>query len=231
MSKQLPRKPHLDSLKKQARQLLKAHQSAQSDAATRIKTHFPRLSKASESAILEAEFSYQDAQYVLAHEYGFGDWSRLVMAVEILRQVEAAVQKDQPVHVLAPTHQDAEGMAERLAAHYGQDKVILMPQQILDRLDLDTWTARLAVAAIVVGTSSVLGFLPMYERLEEPAGSLALHRVLSQAHAIVNVSLQDQRSPLVISGPDQETGVVRDLASMTLTEFYSLYGSMTDYRF
>ena len=90
MFKQLPRKPHIDSLKKQARQLLKAHQSAQPDAATRIKAHFPRLSTASESAILEAEFSYQDAQYALAREYGFDDWSKLVMTVEILRQVDAA---------------------------------------------------------------------------------------------------------------------------------------------
>ena len=114
MFKQLPRKPHIDSLKKQARQLLKAHQSAQPDAATRIKAHFPRLSTASESAILEAEFSYQDAQYALAREYGFDDWSKLVMTVEILRQVDAAIQQSQPVHVLAPTPQDAEDMAERL---------------------------------------------------------------------------------------------------------------------
>lgn len=231
MSRQLPRKPHIDSLKKQARQLLKGHQSAQPDAAARIKAHFPRMSKASESAILEAKFTYQDAQYVLAREYGLDDWAKLVMVVEILRQIDVAIQENRPVHVLAPTYQDAAGMAERFAAHYGQDKVILTPQKIQERLDLDTWISRLSAAAIVVGTASVLGFFFMYERLEKPKGPLGFDHIFSKAHAIVNVSLQDQRSPLVISGQDEETGVVRDLLSMTLPEFYSLYGSMTDYRF
>lgn len=226
MSKQLPRKPHLDSLKKQARQLLKAHQTAQPDAATRIKAHFPRLSKASEAAILETEFSYQDAQYTLAREYGFDDWAKLVMTVEILRQVDTAVQENQPVHILAPTYQDAEDMAERVAIHYGQGKVILMPQKIQDRLDLDTWISRLSAAAIVVSTASVMGFLSMYERLEKPKGPLGFEHVFSRTHAIVNVPLQDQQSPLIISGPDKEAGVVHDLISMTLPEFYDLYGSI-----
>ena len=81
MSKQLPTQPNLEQLKNQAKDLRKAHQQADPEAIQRIKDHHPRLSGASDSAIFRADFSLQDAQLVLAREYGFPSWSKLVAAV------------------------------------------------------------------------------------------------------------------------------------------------------
>ena len=72
----------------------------------------------------------------------------------------------------------------------------------------------------------------MYERLEKPEGPWAFEEILSKAHAFVIQPLQDGiLTPLIISGPDKETGGSRDLISMYLTEFYALYGSMTNYQY
>ena len=83
MSKQLPPRPNLEQLKKQAKDLRKAHQSADPEAAKRIEEHLPRLSSASEAEILQGDFSLQEAQHVIAGEYGFKNWNWLQAVVEI----------------------------------------------------------------------------------------------------------------------------------------------------
>ena len=236
MSKQLPRKPHIDSLKKQARQLLKAHQSARTEAAQRIRAYMPHLRTASDTAIFQAEFTLQSAQCVLAREYGFNNWANLTEGVEIirradsdlLRQVDTVLQRGQSIHVLIPSH-TVEEIAQRLVAHCGQERVTLVPRK--DWGPLDAWVSRLAAAAVAVSSPDALAFPTMYERLEKPEGPWAFEEILAKVHAFVNVRLQDERTPLIISGPDEETGGSRELISMYLTEFFALYGSMTDYRF
>lgn len=81
MSKHLPPRPSLEQLKKQAKNLHRAHQQAEPGAVQRIREHLPRLSQAAESEIPQAEFSLQDAQLVLAREYGFQSWPKLVAAL------------------------------------------------------------------------------------------------------------------------------------------------------
>jgi hypothetical protein len=81
MSKQLPPQPNLEYLKKQAKALLKSHQQSQLEVIPRIKEHHPRLSSFADSGILNEEFSLQDAQLVLAREFGFESWPKLVDAV------------------------------------------------------------------------------------------------------------------------------------------------------
>lgn len=88
-ARQLPSRPSLEQLKNQAKDLLKAHRSGDSDACARIQASFPRLSSASPSDILRADFSLQDAQLVLAREYGFEGWPRLKSHVESLRDADA----------------------------------------------------------------------------------------------------------------------------------------------
>ena len=58
--KQLPTKPHLQALKKQARQLLNAHQAGQPQAANRIRSYLPRLRPATNAAILQNSFTLLD---------------------------------------------------------------------------------------------------------------------------------------------------------------------------
>ena len=75
--KQFPPNPSLEHLKSQAKQLLKAHQEGALDACQRIRAFFPKLSDATEVEIQNAAFGLQDAQLVIAREYGFASWARL----------------------------------------------------------------------------------------------------------------------------------------------------------
>ena len=77
-SKQLPPEPNLRNLKNQAKRLLKAYQADSSHAVDRIKDSNTLPS----GAVLDpAGFTLQDAQLVLAREYGFSRWQDLVVAV------------------------------------------------------------------------------------------------------------------------------------------------------
>ena len=82
MSKQLPPHPNLEQLKKQAKDLRKAHGSADADAAARIKGHLPRLADSSVQETLESDLSLQEAQHVIAREYGCKHWEMLQAVVE-----------------------------------------------------------------------------------------------------------------------------------------------------
>ena len=97
MSKQLPPKPRLEQLKKQARDLRKAYQSADAEAMRRLREHLPRLSGASDDEIRQADVVLQEAQHVIAREYGFKNWKYLRAVVQIetdllVRMSDQAVQ-------------------------------------------------------------------------------------------------------------------------------------------
>ena len=236
MSRALPRKPHIDSLKKQARQLLQAHREGQPESLCSIRTYMPHLGSLSDEAILQRPFTLQQAQCVLSREYGFSNWAELVRAVEIIRQaesamlsqVDAALGKGQSIHVLIPEHMAAD-IAQRLTAHCGQDRVLLVTRESLESVAV--WIDRIAEAAVVVSHPGELGFMHMYERLQKPEGPLDFEQLLSRVHAFVNVPFRDEKEPAIISGWDEETNTVRDLISMYLTEFYGLYGAMADHRY
>ena len=86
MSAQLPQNPNLEQLKKQAKALLKAHQTGEPEACSRIQGSFPRLARTPVLEISNALFSLRDAQLVLAREYGFKSWPKLKRFIEILSQ-------------------------------------------------------------------------------------------------------------------------------------------------
>ena len=75
MSKRLLPQPSLIHLKNPAKDLVKAHQSGEPDACTRIQAFHPKFSSASE--VRDAEISLADAQFVIAREYGFAGWLEL----------------------------------------------------------------------------------------------------------------------------------------------------------
>ena len=94
MSRQLPPQPHLDSLKKQARQLLKGYKSDQPDAVERIQAALVELPPSAAES-----FTLRHAQQVLAREYGFSSWQKLAdevgqPAVEEQPQNSYLVQHD-----------------------------------------------------------------------------------------------------------------------------------------
>ena len=81
MNRTLPNRPNLKQLKKQAKDLRNAHKAASPDAATRIQQHLPRLSKATPDEILKGKLSLQEAQHVIACEYGCKSWQMLSSVV------------------------------------------------------------------------------------------------------------------------------------------------------
>jgi len=81
MTRTLPPNPSLEQLKKQAKDLRKRHQSASTEAAEWIQVYLPRLSAASVDEILQGDFSLQEAQHVIACEYGCKHWQMLCSVV------------------------------------------------------------------------------------------------------------------------------------------------------
>ena len=84
MSRQLPPRPNLEQLRKQAKSLLKRRQSADPEALTRIREAHPRWKNLSEDQLAASPFALADAQLVVAGEYGFATWSKLQAHVKTL---------------------------------------------------------------------------------------------------------------------------------------------------
>src|SRR5882724_6548226 len=71
----LPARPSLEQLRKQAKELLRDYHAGHTAAAERFRTHKPKLSDA----------NLADSQFVLAREYGFESWAKLVHHVEAIQ--------------------------------------------------------------------------------------------------------------------------------------------------
>jgi ankyrin repeat protein/uncharacterized glyoxalase superfamily protein PhnB len=84
MKQQLPPRPSLEQLKKQAKDLLKSCESGDPEALQRIKESHPRFIGEPDTKIRGTEFSLSDAQLVVAREYGFESWPKLKTHVEAL---------------------------------------------------------------------------------------------------------------------------------------------------
>jgi len=74
MRRELPPRPHLEHLKKQAKELLESHSQGDPEARERVRTTLP--------ARLEAPLALHDAQSVIAREYGFASWRALRAELE-----------------------------------------------------------------------------------------------------------------------------------------------------
>ena len=119
-SKQFPSNPSLEHLKSQAKQLLKAHKEGSVDALQRIRSFFPKLSEATDAEIQQATFGLQDAQLVIAREYGFASWTRLKEEVGHQEQVAAGTPTEdllfQILRTSDPTQVDIQHVDELLTA-------------------------------------------------------------------------------------------------------------------
>lgn len=82
MKKQLPPRPNLEQLKKQAKALLKAQLAGEPEILKRIRETHPRWRKSSQDSIRNSRFTLSDAQLAIALEYGFENWAKLKAHVE-----------------------------------------------------------------------------------------------------------------------------------------------------
>src|SRR5580700_3938849 len=77
VKRRLPERPHLDIPKREARSLLKEWRAKLPGALDRIRRRHPRFRDAEDTAISAGKFLLNDAQLVVAREYGFSNWAEL----------------------------------------------------------------------------------------------------------------------------------------------------------
>jgi Lon protease-like protein len=82
MRRELPTHPHIDHLKKQAKDLLEGHRGGDAEALERVVASLPAFAKMSVQQAAAAPFALHDAQSTIAREYGFASWSDLRTEVE-----------------------------------------------------------------------------------------------------------------------------------------------------
>ena len=88
MSKALPRLANLEQLRKQAKDLHRAHGRRDPGALQRVGEHLPRLRGGSAEAAAATALTLSEAQLVVAREYGFSSWPKLKHYVEALRATD-----------------------------------------------------------------------------------------------------------------------------------------------
>ena len=92
MSKHFPSQPNLRQLKSQAKDLKKACETRDPQALQRFREHHPRHVNSSDSNLIEASLTLQDAQLVVAREYGFDSWPDLSASIGAVPVRPAAVE-------------------------------------------------------------------------------------------------------------------------------------------
>jgi uncharacterized protein (TIGR03067 family) len=88
VKKNLPARPNLDHLRRQAKALLAALQLKEAEAISTIQEHLPAAKGLSTEQVLAAGFRLADAQSAIARKSGFGSWPQLARHVEQLRGLE-----------------------------------------------------------------------------------------------------------------------------------------------
>ncbi len=79
----LPSSPSIENLRKQAKGLLRDHKADKAEALSRIKQSHPDFSKSESAALDRGQFTLQDAQLVVAIEYGFRNWPELAQTAQV----------------------------------------------------------------------------------------------------------------------------------------------------
>ena len=82
--KSLPANPNLEFLKKEAKALRTLHKQGDVACCEQIRLHDTAFSHKSDAEILAERFSINDAQRIIAREYGYTSWATLKEYIESL---------------------------------------------------------------------------------------------------------------------------------------------------
>lgn len=77
----LPPYPNLEQLRKQAKDLRKAHGLRDAEVAHRLRAHIQRMQDLSDTEVLDAELALRECQHVISREHGHPDWKHLIDSV------------------------------------------------------------------------------------------------------------------------------------------------------
>ena len=88
MAKNLPARPNLDHLRRQAKVLLAALEARDPNAVATIIQHLPAAKDLTAAQVLATHFRLADAQSAIARQSGFASWPNLARHIEQLRALE-----------------------------------------------------------------------------------------------------------------------------------------------
>ena len=77
-TKELPDRPSLENLRKQAKALHRQITNGDGEAVARARQHLPRLGSVDAADVAAAGVTLQEVQYIIAVEYGYGKWQDLL---------------------------------------------------------------------------------------------------------------------------------------------------------
>jgi Family of unknown function (DUF5990)/Domain of unknown function (DUF5655) len=127
---QLPHRPHLDQLRRQARELHRAAAAGDESALHRLRAVSANAVQPNANS---GRVTLSAAQLALAREYGFVSWPRLKAEVERRRAgAEAAAGPAAPAQDLVPVADPGDGGADELIAGQYADRPHLRP--VLDEV-------------------------------------------------------------------------------------------------
>ncbi|HVX40259.1 MAG TPA: ankyrin repeat domain-containing protein [Gemmatimonadaceae bacterium] len=137
-ARQLPERPNLEQLKRQAKDLLRSARAHHADALARFR-RLPAFARATDAHLARGPLALHDAQSVIAREHGFESWNALRERVEELTlEFDAAVDQ----FIEAATDGRPDRAARLLALHPGIARANLYAALVLG--DAASVEARLA---------------------------------------------------------------------------------------
>jgi ATP-dependent Clp protease adapter protein ClpS len=157
----LPEKPDLAQERKRAKDLLKALRSHEVDAIARFRSHHPRFAELTQHALRAADVKLNDAQWVIAREYGFPSWQSLKAHIE-----QTSGRAGTVPHSILIWNDDATPMD--FVVHLLQ-VVFLKTADNARQIMLDTHNHGVGVCAV-------------YDRLDEAEAKVAEARDLARQH-------------------------------------------------
>lgn len=90
MDKNLPARPNLDHLRRQAKELLAAFRAGDAEALATLREHLPEAKRLTAAELRAADLRLADAQSAVARKTGFASWPQLARHVDQLRALEGA---------------------------------------------------------------------------------------------------------------------------------------------
>ncbi len=149
--RELPARPILEPYKKQAKDLVKNHDTGVPDAIKRIGRHHPRLHRLATSDIQGAPFKLSDAQLVIAREHGFESWPKFAKHIEMLGLIRSVASLTDPVATFIEV-----ACVPRNTSH--RSGTLEHAEMILARYPLVA-NSNVYTAAILADEAAVRGFL------------------------------------------------------------------------
>jgi ankyrin repeat protein len=188
--KRLPDRPHLDQLKKQAKDLLAAYRSGDPAAIARFREVLPAAALKDDQAISNLALRLHDAQSCVAREYGFASW-RDISSFVVARRAYSADRASSILHWLRLIYPaDIGGGVDRATP-------VAAARMLEEFPELANGDAYVACA---IGNAAILRDMTLRDRawVDRPGGPLNLPPLVAVTHSSL-VRLPEFRDRLLVA--------------------------------